>query len=425
MNFKVLATAAFLTAAGSAYSQSYSNPSDPSMPESWFIQGEYYGQFTDNGARLGAHVRTAVNSFKVHFTVGGLPGDAKWPMGGWNYNWNDLVPTLRTFTNGSMSITGTNVTATLTIPGNVKTALNTDKVITGTLGGRAFRLSRVERKSPTEGMPPVTGAQVLFDGTQASFSANWRSAGGGEKYVADKQALYRGVNSVLQHQDIFLHIEFLSAYMPTKEGQSRSNSGIYFQNRYEQQIMDSFGEQGLEKDSKGALYGSVSSLRNAALPPLVNWETYDIFFTAAKYNGSTKTSNARFKAWLNGIKVQDTEMPAPGTGGATEGPSAGVIHLQDHNGDPIYFRNIWAVTTAANYPDTAHFARCSDGSSVWTHATKTCPTTQVQSRVHESTPSHGAGHIIRIQNGKAMVLSQDQVTDLTGRRQDARHIQND
>jgi hypothetical protein len=224
---------------------------------------------------------------------------------------------------------------------------------------------------------------------------------------------------------MFLHIEFLSAYMPDKEDQARSNSGIYLQNRYEQQIMDSFGERGLENNSKGALYGSLPATRNAALPPLVNWETYDIFFTAAKYNGSTKTANARFKTWLNGIKVQDSEMPRPGTGGSPEGPSAGPIHLQNHNGDPIFFRNIWAVTTAANFPDSAHFARCSDGSSVWKHATKTCPTTAVESRALESIPTRGGSQVIRMQNGKATILTHDQLIDLMGRRQGALRIQND
>jgi Domain of Unknown Function (DUF1080) len=424
MKFKVLATAVLLAVAGKAYSQTFTNPTDPSMPNSWFIQGEYYGQFEDNGARLGAQVRAVVNNYRIHFTVGGLPGDATWPMGGWNYNWSNLVTSLLTFNNGTMAISGTNVTATLTIPGNVKTALNTDKVIAGTLGGRAFRLNRVERKSPTEGMTPVTGAQVLFDGTQASFTANWRNSGGGS-YVTDKQSIYRGLNSVLQHQDMFLHIEFLSAYMPDKEDQARSNSGIYLQNRYEQQIMDSFGERGLENNSKGALYGSLPALRNAALPPLVNWETYDIYFTAAKYNGSTKTANARFKTWLNGVKVQDSEMPQPGTGGSPEGPSAGIIHLQNHNGDPIYFRNIWAVTTPANFPDTTLFGRCSDGSSVWSNPNKNCQTTQIQSRVHASKPAQGAGQIIQLQNGKAILQRQEQLIDLIGRRQDAHHIRND
>ncbi len=424
MNFKWITAAALLSGAGTAYSQSYTNPSDPSIPNSWFIQGEYFGHFEDDSTRLGAHIRSVVQNYRVHFTIGGLPGDASWPMGGWNYNWNNLVSSLLSFNNGSMAISGTNVTATLAIPGNVKTALNTDKVITGTLGGRTFRLHRVERKSPTEGMTPVSGAQVLFDGTQASFAANWRNAGGGE-FLADRQALYRGVNSVLQHQDMFLHIEFLSAYMPDKEDQARSNSGIYLQNRYEQQIMDSFGERGLENNSKGALYGSLPATRNAALPPLVNWETYDIFFTAAKYNGSQKIANARFKTWLNGVKVQDSEMPQPGTGGSPEGPSAGYIHLQNHNGDPIYFRNIWAVTTPANYPDTAHFARCSDGSSVWSNPNKNCQTTQVQPRVQGSVPGSGAAQIMRLQNGKATLQSHDQLIDLMGRRQDAAHIQND
>ena len=280
MKFKVLATAALLTGAGSAYSQSYTNPSDPSMPESWFIQGEYYGQFQDNGARLGAHVRAVVNSYRVHlrWVVCRVIRVGRWEAG--ITTGMILVPHPATFTNGSMSITGTNVTATLAIPGNVKTALNTDKVITGTLGGRAFRLTGWNGNRPPKGCLRLPELKCFSMGHKPVFLRIGVMREAGEYspitgYLSRREQRFAARN-------IFLHIEILSAYMPTKEDQSRSNSGIYFQNRYEQQIMDSFGEQGLEKDSKGALYGSVSPFRNAALPPLVNWETYDIFMAASK-----------------------------------------------------------------------------------------------------------------------------------------------
>ena len=262
----------------SVHSQEWDDANSTSIPESFFIQGEYFGAYTQSGQRLGAHVRAAGSNFRIHFTSGGLPGAPSWPMGGWNYNWNNLVTSVMTFANGTMNIAGTGVTATLTIPGAVRTAHDSTKVIAGTLGGQAFRLQRVQRTAPTENMPPVTGATTLFDGTEASFTTHWQNSGGGS-YNAARKTINKGVQTKATFQDCYLHIEFLVPYMPSDENQARGNSGVYLQNRYEQQIQDSFGEQGFAVDNKGALYGSKRALVNAGLPPLVAWETYDIYFT--------------------------------------------------------------------------------------------------------------------------------------------------
>jgi|GEM_PF-956563 len=382
----------------SVHSQEWDDPNSSSIPESFFIQGEYFGTYTQSGQRLGAHIRAAGTNFRIHFTSGGLPGASSWPMGGWNYNWNNLVTPVMTFTNGTMNIAGTGVTATLTIPGSVRTAHDSTKVIAGTLGGQAFRLHRVRRTAPTENMPPVTGATTLFDGTEASFTANWQITQDGS-YNAARKTINRGVQTKTGFQDCYLHIEFLVPYMPSDENQARGNSGVYIQNRYEQQVQDSFGEQGLNLDSKGALYGGVRPLLNAGLPPLVSWETYDIYFTAAKFSGSTKTANARFKTYLNGIKVQDGESPGPGTGGAAEGPSAGPIFLQNHGGDPVMFKNIWIVTNPQMYPDTNSLGRCADGTSAWVNR---CATVSIRSALEKQNRSipNGKGVLV-LRNGEA------------------------
>ena len=360
--------ASFLLGLGAAwsplFSQAYTDSTAGNIPESYFIQGEYFGSWDDDGSRLGAHVRAAGNQYNVHFTLEGLPGPESWPMGGWTNQWRSPI-TGRTFSGGSMTISGSGWNATLTIPGNVRTAANADKVIQGTFNNRAFTLRRIKRTPPSMGMPPPPGATVLFDGTQQSFNDNWVANGGGS-YDAGRQALYRGLDSRSTFQSCFLHVEFMAPYMPNNENQSRANSGIYLQRRYEQQIMDSFGEEGMTHDSKGGLYGSIPPAVNATLPPLV-WETYDIQFTAAQFSGSTKSANARFTTWLNGIRVQDNrEMPGPGTGGAPEGPGPGAIFLQNHGGDPVYFRNIWIYTNPANYPDTNWISqKDSTGSPRW------------------------------------------------------------
>ncbi len=75
----------------------------------------------------------------------------------------------------------------------------------------------------------------------------------------------------------------------------------------------------------------------------LTWQTYDIEFTAAKYDGNKKTENARITAKHNGIVIHDNaELVKPTAGAVLETPDAGGLLFQQH-GDPVWFRNIWIV----------------------------------------------------------------------------------
>jgi hypothetical protein len=140
-----------------------------------------------------------------------------------------------------------------------------------------------------------------------------------------------------------LHIEFLLPYIPKATGQGRGNSGVYLQGRYEVQVLDSFGLSG-EHNECGGIYSIRKPDINACYPPLT-WQTYDIDFTAAKFDSNgKKTANARIDVRHNGIVVhKDVEIPRITTAAPSrEAPSAGFIHLQNH-GNPVRFRNIWIV----------------------------------------------------------------------------------
>ncbi|MCO8125195.1 DUF1080 domain-containing protein [Stieleria sp. TO1_6] len=200
----------------------------------------------------------------------------------------------------------------------------------------ALDLEPGQRKSSTLGAPPPSGATVLFDGSQASL-AHWING----KLSADGD-LIPGTQTKQHFRDYTLHLEFRTPWMPNASGQQRGNSGVYHQGRYETQILDSFGLEGADNET-GAIYEIKAPDTNACLPPM-QWQTYDIDFTAARYQADKKIADARITVRLNNVTVQNDVVIPTATRAAklAEGPSDGPIYLQDH-GNPVRFRNIWLL----------------------------------------------------------------------------------
>ncbi|WP_262698601.1 MULTISPECIES: family 16 glycoside hydrolase [Streptomyces] len=142
--------------------------------------------------------------------------------------------------------------------------------------------------------------------------------------------------------DFRLHAEFRVPKLPDDvTGQDRGNSGIYLQERYEIQILDSFGVEKLAPDEAGAIYNKKAADLNAAMPP-ESWQTYDIVFRAARFDtAGLKTEDARITVVWNGRKVHDNvAVDGPTGAGDAESAAAGAIRLQDH-GNKVRFRNLW------------------------------------------------------------------------------------
>lgn len=142
--------------------------------------------------------------------------------------------------------------------------------------------------------------------------------------------------------DFRLHVEFwLPEYPPDVTGQARANSGVYLQERYEIQVLDSYGKTSLESNDAAGIYNVKAADVNAATPP-ETWQSYDITFRAARYDDAgNKIEDARVTVVWNGVTVHDNvAIGAPTGNGRPEGPTAGAVRLQDH-GNEVRYRNIW------------------------------------------------------------------------------------
>jgi hypothetical protein len=177
---------------------------------------------------------------------------------------------------------------------------------------------------------------VLFDGKNADA---WKDG-----KVDERGFLRCGTTSKDLFKHYTLHLEFMLPFKPFARGQGRANSGVYHQDRYEVQVLDSFGLKG-ENNECGGIYTISSPKVNMCLPPL-QWQTYDIDFTAAKFDAQgQRTAWARITVRHNGVLIQDNvELPRTTTssGIKTITDTPGPFQLQEH-GNPVYYRNIWVL----------------------------------------------------------------------------------
>jgi hypothetical protein len=281
------------------------------------VQGEYVGRPGEH--KWGVQVLAlGEGKFDVVGYRGGLPGEG-WQRG------DTTKRGAGELKDGAVEIKGEDWSGTIK-----------DNVLTIAHDGKpAGELKKVERQSPTLGAQPPPSAIVLFDGSTPDHFENG-------KLIECNLLGATGCVSKQQFGDHSLHIEFRTPFMPKSRGQARGNSGVYVQGRYEVQVLDSFGLDGKDNEC-GGIYKASEPAVNMCYPPLA-WQTYDIDFTAAKYDDAgKKTENARITIKHNGIVIHDKLELKSGTPGyKPEGPGKLGLFLQNH-GNPVAFRNIWVV----------------------------------------------------------------------------------
>lgn len=193
-------------------------------------------------------------------------------------------------------------------------------------------------------------AIVLFDGSnleawesskEPGKAAAWAVNGDGTMTVVPGTG---DIQTREKFGDIQLHIEWSAPDSIESEGQGRGNSGVFFQNRYEVQVLDSYQNRTYSNGQAASVYKQHPPLVNAMKSPL-EWQAYDIIFHAPRFNAQgEKTASASLTVLHNGVVVQDN-VEVMGTTeyiGWPKNKAHGddVIKLQDHS-NRVSYRNIW------------------------------------------------------------------------------------
>ena len=156
----------------------------------------------------------------------------------------------------------------------------------------------------------------------------------------------RNLLSKTEFGDVKAHIEFM-----VPKG---SNSGVYFNGRYEIQVFDSWGVKEPKYSDCGGIYQRWDNNREPkgyeGRPPRVNasrepgqWQTFDVIFRAPRFDKrGQKVANARFeKVVHNGTVIHaGVELSGPTRAGAyNDEKPTGPLMLQGDHG-PVAYRNI-------------------------------------------------------------------------------------
>ena len=198
---------------------------------------------------------------------------------------------------------------------------------------------------------PPDDAVVLFDGSDLSkWNAKWSKKKSGWKINDDGSVTVvfdgsGGIETKENFGSVQLHIEWKTSEDTSHRNQNRSNSGVFLQNRYEIQILDSYKSPTYVNGQAGSVYKQHIPLVNASRKP-GEWQSYDIIFDAPKFDSNgIKVKSGYFTVFHNGVLIHNhveiygtTEnVGAPKNIAHGDGP----ISLQNHCCSQVSFRNIW------------------------------------------------------------------------------------
>jgi Domain of Unknown Function (DUF1080) len=240
-----------------------------------------------------------------------------------------------------------------------------------------FTLASHSQAGTGVGAKPISGADLIIDGSRAMLDAKWKYWEGpgfksampikwqivkdatdpGTVLMTDDRVAdggkYGSADIVTKetYRDFRLHIEFFIA----KPG---GNSGVYLQNRFEIQVLD--GDK--TPHGMGAVINETPSPYHAYRGVGV-WNAYDITFRAARFTEGKLTEKPLVSMYFNGIKVHTNQIinqvhggPNSGIDGGNDGGKGltdvpGGLKLQCEGHD-VRYRNTWIKPLELTKADT-------------------------------------------------------------------------
>ncbi len=153
------------------------------------------------------------------------------------------------------------------------------------------------------------------------------------------------------YQDFRMHVEFNVNDAGDVPREKNGNSGVYIQQRYELQILNSYGVPQAEYKTNdcGSIYGMKKPDKLVG-KPAGQWQSFDIAFRAARFDGQKKVENARITVYQNGELIHDDyALPRKTGAGKREEPTARPIKFQGHH-NQVGFRNVWIQELSLDNP---------------------------------------------------------------------------
>ena len=188
---------------------------------------------------------------------------------------------------------------------------------------------------------PPPDALVLFDGKDLAQwqKNNWRVVDGCLETVGASN-----LTTTNSFGDCQLHLEWLAPANFQGALFDQGNNGVMLMGRFEIQIFESFNEKIYPDGQAAAVYGQTPPLVNACRKP-GQWQSYDIAFTAPRFDGDRLVQPARVTVFHNGLLVQNNQEIYGATGHRilpqySNKTNSGPLLLAGHH-CPVRFRNLW------------------------------------------------------------------------------------
>jgi hypothetical protein len=199
---------------------------------------------------------------------------------------------------------------------------------------------RVDPGPAPASAPIPADAIILFDGKDLS---QWKTT----NWTLDNGELVARAGSLVSNDsfgDMQLHVEWMAPANFNGPWYNQGNNGVLLMGLYEIQIFDSLNVKWCPDGQAAAVYAQTPPLVNACRKP-GEWQTYDILFTAPKFDGEKQIASPRITMLHNGVLVHLNQEIYGETGhrvlpGHRNRKNTGPLILAGHD-CPVRFRKIW------------------------------------------------------------------------------------